>query len=108
MGGGGMRGGRGGLGGSRGRGRMSGGRGDSRPTPALQGGALFVAEAASFARYLAGRESYEFVGAIADAQIRGKAANDVIATARNAPADVDKMDDEWRRWLSYRAKRVRR
>jgi hypothetical protein len=84
------------------------GGGASRPTPALQGGALFVAEAASFAHYLAGREGYEFVGAIADAQIRGKPASDVIATAKNAPADVYKMDDEWRRWLSYRAKQVRR
>ena len=94
----------GGMGG-RGRGGSEGARGGSaRPMPGLQGGALFVAEAASFARYLAGRESYGFVGAIADAQILGKPATDVIATAKNAPADLAQMEDEWHRWLSYRAK----
>jgi hypothetical protein len=110
--GGGMGRGRGGIGGIGGMGGMGGrGRGgmpEGRDMGALQGGALFVAEAASFARYVEGREGYAFVGAIADAQMRGLALNDVIATARNAPADLDRMYDEWRRWMSYRAKGVRR
>jgi uncharacterized membrane protein YgcG len=112
MGGGGARGGtggRGGMGGRGGRGGMGGGgseRQGERAMPALEGGALFDAEAVVLGRYLVSREGYDFIGALVDAQILGKPVADVLAERRTL--DLTQMETDWHRWLADAASKARR
>jgi hypothetical protein len=88
-----------------GRGGAYPGRESARAQPALQGGALFEAQSALLARYLVTREGYPFLGALVDAQVRGTPVGDVLRTAKMIPYDLERVDDEWRRWLADRAGR---
>ncbi len=105
-------GGMGGRGGRGGGGRMGGGRGGSsgggggnrsEPRAPLQGAALFAAQSSALGKYLS-REGYEFIGALADAQIQGKTLDDVLAKRGLPP--MQRMDSDWRMWLSERAAAV--
>jgi hypothetical protein len=107
---GGRRGGMGGYGGGMGRGAPRGGSGaydGGRPNPPLLGGALFAAEALMFGRYLVVREGPSFVGALVDAQVQRKPVGDVFSTAQIVPADVERLDIEFHRWLMDRTARER-
>jgi hypothetical protein len=94
---------------------MGGGRGGGRPgtravrpMPALQGGALFVAQAMVFGHYLQAREGDRFIGALVDAQMQGQPVASVLASARMVPGDVQRLDEEWRHWLDYQSRNRRR
>jgi hypothetical protein len=104
-GGGGGRGGRGGRGGGGGGGGNAGGRsgGGARTAPALQGGALFAAQAALLGHFLANRHGYDFVGALIDAQLANKPIDDVL-TDRHITT-LASMDMDWQQWLSEMARR---
>ena len=80
---------------------MGGGPGAQPRTFPLQGGALFSAQAAVLASYLAHREGGRFVGALLEAQMRGAPVAPVIAGAKAIPATLAQLDPEWRRWLAY-------
>ena len=108
MGGGGY--GRGGMGGGR-RGGMGGGMGrgggesrsqESRP---LQGGALFAAQSLVFGKYLV-HQGYETIGALADGQILSVAPDSVLA--KRGMLSLQRMDMDWRDWLSERAASLNR
>jgi hypothetical protein len=103
---GGMGGGRGGMGGSRGGGGGTPGQSRERAMPALQGLALFDAQSVVLARFLVAREGYDFIGALADAQILNKPIDDVLK--KQNITDLAQMDLEWRRWLVDRAAVVSR
>jgi hypothetical protein len=114
---GGMGGGRGGMGGGRGgmgggRGGMGGGRGapgGQRPGGgALQGGALFSAEAVALGGYLASREGAPFVGALLDAQMQGRPVASVLSSAKVLPGDIARLEDQWRHWLAWQGSQSRR
>jgi hypothetical protein len=112
MGGGGMGGGMGGMGGGRGgmRGGSRGGgsRGgdrnpgndDRRQSMPLPQSMVFLAQSTVFGRYL-GRESYELIGTMADAQILGQPVDSVLA--RQKELNLARMDADWKEWLTSRA-----
>ncbi len=105
------RGGMGGMGrGGMGRGGSRGGSGGTgeRVAPTLQGGALFDAQAVAFGRYLANREGYPFIGALADGQMKNVPLKDIFATAKMIPTDLEQLDIEWRRWLADRTSVARK
>jgi hypothetical protein len=105
MGGGGSRGGMGGRGGG-GMGRGSSGRSEgARPTPALQGAALFDAQSIVLGHYLS-RQGYDLIGTLVDTQILGRSVDEVF-TKRNL-GTPDQMEVDWRRWLTDRATAVER
>lgn len=100
---GGSGGGRGGMGGGGGRGGMGGNRGSGQSggqqrAPALQGAALFSAQSYAFARYLAARESYAFIGAFIDTQITGKSVDDFLTERKTFT--LPQMQADWQRWVS--------
>jgi hypothetical protein len=55
-----------------------------------------------FGRYLAVREGAPFIGALIDAQIQQKPVGAVFATAQMVPADLERVDIEFHRWLMDR------
>ena len=84
---------------------MPGRENGARTLPPLQGGALFEAQSALFARYLVSREGYPFLGVFIEAQLQGKPVTDVLRTAKMLPYDVEQLDTEFRRWLTDRGSR---
>lgn len=107
---GGMGGGRGGMGGGRGgMGGMGGGGfpggsggppGGADRTFPLQGLALFAAQSAVLGKYFE-HTGYDVVGDVIDAQIMGKAIDDVFA--KHNMGNVLQVDADWRDWLARRA-----
>jgi len=105
--GGGMGGGGGSMGRGGSRGGNSGGSDGGRPNGPLAGGALFAAQALVFGRYLVVKEGPAFVGALVDAQIQSKSVAEQFDKAQMVPANLERLDIEFRRWLIDRAARGR-
>ena len=99
--GGGGRGGRGGRGGGGGRSEDAASR-----MPTLDGGALFDAQSAEFARFLVMREGYDFIGALIDAQLTHVQVDALLASRRTLP--LERLDADWKGWLAEMAKRESR
>jgi hypothetical protein len=82
---------------------MGGSRGGGQPGGqqrgfALQGAALFSAQSYAFARYLAARQSYDFIGAFIDTQIQGKSVDEFLTERKTFT--LPEMETDWRRWLN--------
>lgn len=92
MGGGGRRGGMGGGGMGRGGGERR--SEESRP---LMGPALFAAQSIVFGKYLS-HEGYDAIGAVVDGQILGAAPDSILA--KRGMLSLERMDVDWRAWLS--------
>lgn len=86
-------------GGGRERGRR--GRGDRNA--ALEGGALFDAQAMSVAAYLAEREGGAFVGDVYRTVVSGLTLEDALRAAHTLPRDLDALERGWRGWLDAQA-----
>jgi hypothetical protein len=74
--------------------------------PALQGGALFMAQAAALGRYVSVRHGSDVLGAIIDAQIASRAVEEVLAAHRIA--SLAELERDWRGWLADLGNRSRR
>ncbi len=70
----------------------------------LAGGALFDAQSLVFSHYLAMREGLPFVGSLLDAELSGTPAATALASARAIPTEIQRLDDEWRRWMAYQVR----
>ena len=94
---------RGGLGGGMGRG--GGERSRSEESRPLPGPALFAAQSVVFGKYLS-HEGYDAIGAVVDGQILGATPDSVLA--KRGMLSLERMDVDWRAWLSERAAALNR
>jgi len=67
---------------------------------ALSGATLWDAEAISVAFFLGAKEGHAFIGQAARTLIGGGTMDEVLASARVVPRDVDALDRAWRDWLA--------
>lgn len=96
-----------GLGGDRRRGGNPRTRPNPKDIPALSGAALWNAEALSITNYLANREGRPFIGTAARALMAGATMDEVLASARTIPRDIDTLDRNWRDWLVAQAQAMK-
>jgi hypothetical protein len=90
------RGGRGGGGAERPR----HGTGPGRAAMELGPSARFAAQSLAVAQWMAEREGTPFVGQLAVRLIAGERPPAALAGASTLPADLDRLDAEWRAWLA--------
>ncbi len=98
--------GRGGMGGyGRGGGSRGGrsSRGEEDHAAPLQGAALFDAEAAAAARYFVARGGDKLVGAVADAQMRGDALDQVFE--KQLSMTTAQVEADWLAWVAGHEKK---